>query len=233
MLTSLTTFMGLLPLLHEKSMQARFLVPMAVSLAFGVVFSTVISLLIVSSTYLILEDVTRFLAKLRGERAPIEGEASLRDGKLTSAMATFTGAVEADADSLLSLMADFNAGEAYPFDPVRAREALLPLLKDDSKGRVWIIRDQHVAVGYVVLTLGWSLEYQGQDAFVDELFVASSHRRRGLGTRALEVVEEACRNLGVRALHLEVERENDRARELYRTRGFADKDRLLMTRRFD
>ena len=44
-LTSVTTFAGLTPLLLEKSMQARFLIPMAVALAFGVVFSTVISLI--------------------------------------------------------------------------------------------------------------------------------------------------------------------------------------------
>ncbi|TDI12734.1 MAG: efflux RND transporter permease subunit [Acidobacteria bacterium] len=59
MLTSLTTFLGLTPLMLEKSMQARFLIPMAVALAFGVVFSTVISLIIVPCVYLILTDVKR------------------------------------------------------------------------------------------------------------------------------------------------------------------------------
>lgn len=59
MLTSLTTFLGLTPLMLEKSVQAQFLVPMAVALAFGVVFSTVISLLIVPCTYLILTDLKR------------------------------------------------------------------------------------------------------------------------------------------------------------------------------
>jgi len=55
-LTSLTTFVGLLPLLLEKSLQAQFLIPMAVSLAFGVLFATVITLLLVPVTYTILED---------------------------------------------------------------------------------------------------------------------------------------------------------------------------------
>ncbi len=59
MLTSLTTFLGLTPLMLEKSMQARFLIPMAVALAFGVVFSTAISLMIVPCVYLILTDVKR------------------------------------------------------------------------------------------------------------------------------------------------------------------------------
>jgi len=54
-LTSLTTFVGLAPLLLEKSTQAQFMIPMAVSLAFGVVFATGITLLLVPVSYLTLE----------------------------------------------------------------------------------------------------------------------------------------------------------------------------------
>ena len=57
MLTTLTTFGGLTPLLLEKSVQARFLVPMGVSLAFGVMFATLLSLVLVPSLYLVLDDV--------------------------------------------------------------------------------------------------------------------------------------------------------------------------------
>jgi len=60
LLTSMTTFAGLTPLMLEKSVQAQFLVPMAVSLAFGVIFSTAITLIIVPSGYLILDDLRRF-----------------------------------------------------------------------------------------------------------------------------------------------------------------------------
>ncbi len=62
-LTSLTTFVGLLPLMFNRSVQAQFLVPMAVSLAFGVLFATVVTLLVVPSGYIILEDIKRFLGK--------------------------------------------------------------------------------------------------------------------------------------------------------------------------
>ena len=54
-LTSMTTFAGLVPLLLEKSIQAQFIIPMAVSLAFGVVVSTTITLLLVPVSYLVLE----------------------------------------------------------------------------------------------------------------------------------------------------------------------------------
>jgi len=56
MLTSLTTFAGLTPLMLEKSMQAQFLIPMAISLAFGVLFATVITLILVPTIFNILDD---------------------------------------------------------------------------------------------------------------------------------------------------------------------------------
>ena len=73
-LTSLTTFAGLTPLLLERSVQAQFLVPMAVSLAFGVLFSTVISLILVPATYLILEDLKAIPRWLYGS-AKVTGRA--------------------------------------------------------------------------------------------------------------------------------------------------------------
>ena len=57
LLTSLTTFAGLTPLMAERSVQAQFLIPMAVSLAFGVMFATVITLLVLPCGYLVLEDL--------------------------------------------------------------------------------------------------------------------------------------------------------------------------------
>jgi multidrug efflux pump subunit AcrB len=57
LLTSLTTFAGLTPLIFEKSTQAQFLIPMAVSLGFGILFTTFITLLVVPANYLILEDI--------------------------------------------------------------------------------------------------------------------------------------------------------------------------------
>jgi multidrug efflux pump subunit AcrB len=70
LLTSLTTFFGLAPMIVETSVQARFLVPMAVSLGFGVLAATMIMLLIVPCSYIILEDLQRnagnVFARLRG-----------------------------------------------------------------------------------------------------------------------------------------------------------------------
>ena len=64
LLTTLTTFAGLTPLLLEKSLQARFMIPMAVSLAFGVVFATFITLVLVPALYMIVEDIKLLAARL-------------------------------------------------------------------------------------------------------------------------------------------------------------------------
>lgn len=64
LLTSITTFGGLAPLLLEKSTQAQFLIPMAVSLGYGVMFGTILSLFLIPALYLILEDIQQLPRRL-------------------------------------------------------------------------------------------------------------------------------------------------------------------------
>ena len=64
LLTSITTFAGLAPLLLERGAQADFLKPMAISLAFGVLFATVVTLVLVPAAYLVLDDAERLLLRL-------------------------------------------------------------------------------------------------------------------------------------------------------------------------
>ncbi|MBS1269161.1 MAG: Swarming motility protein SwrC [Gammaproteobacteria bacterium] len=66
LLTSLTTFAGLMPLIFEQSTQAQFLIPMAVSLGFGILLATFVTLLLVPVVYLILEDLTDLAGRLAG-----------------------------------------------------------------------------------------------------------------------------------------------------------------------
>ncbi len=143
---------------------------------------------------------------------------------------TFKPASPADTELLLALMRDFYDLEHIEFVEADARRALSQILSDESLGRVWLIESGSEPAGYSVLTLGFSLEFKGRDAFLDELYLRAEFRGRGFGKRALEVAEAACRELGVRALHLEVERANVAAHELYRRSGFKEHDRHLMTK---
>jgi multidrug efflux pump subunit AcrB len=63
-LTAITSFIGLAPLILESSLQARFLIPMAISLGFGIIFSTAVTLLVVPCFYLLIEDIKRGLRRL-------------------------------------------------------------------------------------------------------------------------------------------------------------------------
>ncbi|MFP3998565.1 MAG: efflux RND transporter permease subunit [Desulfobacterales bacterium] len=65
LLTSLTTFGGLTPMMLERSLQARFLIPMAISLGFGILFATLVTLILVPCGYVILEDIHRLPGRIR------------------------------------------------------------------------------------------------------------------------------------------------------------------------
>ena len=75
LLTSLTTFAGLTPMLLETDIQAKFLIPMAVSLSFGILFATVITLILVPSIYLMLNDVIELLKRFFGIREKVKSSA--------------------------------------------------------------------------------------------------------------------------------------------------------------
>ncbi|MCA9691405.1 MAG: efflux RND transporter permease subunit, partial [Myxococcales bacterium] len=80
LLTSITTFLGLMPMILETSVQARFLIPMAISLGFGVLFATFIVLLLIPAFYMVLEDVRQAIAWLRERlRRLLYGGAAERD----------------------------------------------------------------------------------------------------------------------------------------------------------
>ena len=71
LLTSITTFIGVMPIIMETSLQAKIVIPMAVSLAFGVLFATVITLILIPCQYVALEDAKRLTRKLLGKSQPI------------------------------------------------------------------------------------------------------------------------------------------------------------------
>ena len=82
-----------------------------------------------------------------------------------------------------------------------------------------------------MLAFGYSLEFHGRGVFLDEFFVEKKHRGKGLGKKMFARAENATKKIGIKALHLEVTRNNGRAIQFYRNAGFEDHDRYLMTKR--
>jgi hypothetical protein len=108
---------------------------------------------------------------------------------------SFRAATESDADTLLPFMRDYYAFDGHAFDERKARSALITLLRDPNLGRVWLVlantdaADKHektereLPVGYIVLCFGYSLEWLGRDAFVDEFYLLPGLPRPRLGTQ--------------------------------------------------
>jgi len=134
---------------------------------------------------------------------------------------SFRVAVESNAAQLLHFMYDYYAFDGHGFDEAKARTALIALLRDSGLGRAWLILDGETPVGYAVLCFGYSLEWLGRDAFVDELYLVENFRGRGWGAVTMAFLENEARALGVRALHLGVV-ENNPAIHLYRKLGFKE-----------
>ncbi len=84
-LTSLTTFMGLMPIVFERSLQAQVVIPMAISLAFGILFATVITLLLVPSLYMILDDIKAVFSKTYRAKRDLEKAALETESKALEA----------------------------------------------------------------------------------------------------------------------------------------------------
>jgi diamine N-acetyltransferase len=148
-----------------------------------------------------------------------------------SALVIREGALQDEAELLrmMRVLAEQEPGK-IKFDEPAARASFRRLLSLPAFGRTWLLFEENETVGYIVLTIGFSFEFHGHDAFIDELYVDAAYRRRGFGRRAVAFVEAKAREMGVNALHLEVDRGNEPALELYRRSGYEDHDRFLMTK---
>jgi len=142
----------------------------------------------------------------------------------------FSLAAPGDEELVLSLMREFYELEHLTFAEGPARAALRQILESHAHGSVALIHSGEELAGYLVLTFGFSLEFHGRDALVDELYVRQAFRGRGAGTLSLAFVEELCRTEGVHALHLEVDRANEAGQRLYHRAGYRDHDRYLLTK---
>lgn len=127
-------------------------------------------------------------------------------------------------------MEQLYAHHGLSLDQDRARRAIAGLFAEPQQGDVWMIDADGTAVGYMVLTVGYSLEFHGRYGLLDEISIDEAWRGKGFGTQALEFAAEWCRERGLRALRLEVSHDNLGALRLYQRAGFDVHDRHLMTK---
>src|SRR5713101_6407842 len=135
-----------------------------------------------------------------------------------------------DRADLLALIRAYYRFDHIRFNPRTIAPTLEQLLRRPSLGRVWIMREGAMSAGYVVLTYNFDLEFGGVEGLITDLFVDARYRGRGLGRRALDIVDTYCRARGIVMVELQVEDANSEAQAFYRKVGFKQLSRIVMTR---
>jgi ribosomal protein S18 acetylase RimI-like enzyme len=136
-----------------------------------------------------------------------------------------------DLTKLCDMVAAFHAEEGLKSTEDSRRAAIAPLLEGIPHGAAYLIGPVRSPIGYVIVTFGWSIEFGGMDGFIDEIFVRPTIRKRGIASEVLNNLPKALANAGLKALHLEVDRQNEATQRLYTRAGFKGRERyVLMTK---
>jgi GNAT superfamily N-acetyltransferase len=132
--------------------------------------------------------------------------------------------------ALLEMMREFYSQQEMRFDEAAASRAVGSALNDPGLAQIYLIFRGAELAGYFALTFCFSLEFHGRFALLDELYLREPFRRQKLGKAVVAFTEDLCRKAGVKALRLEVGRENHGAQSLYRVAGLKEDERNLMTK---
>lgn len=131
---------------------------------------------------------------------------------------------------LLEMMKTFNEIDGYAFNLAVREKNLVEFTSNEQLGRLYLIKSGTSTIGYIVLTFGYSFEYLGRDAFIDELYITENFRHKGIGKLTMNFIESESKKLNVKAIHLEVEPHNTNANRLYLSKGYQSNDRSLLTK---
>ena len=128
------------------------------------------------------------------------------------------------------MMREFYSQQEMRFDEPAAAQAVNRALENPDLAQIYLIFRGAELAGYFALTFCFSLEFHGRFALFDELYLREPFRRQKLGKAVAAFAEELCKKAGIKAVRLEVGRENQPAQALYRGSGFAEDARNLMTK---
>jgi len=130
-------------------------------------------------------------------------------------------------DRLMPLVAAFHEEAGIKSTQEQRHAGIAPLLDGIPHGCAYLIGPPRAPIGYIVITFGWSVEFGGLDAIIDELYIRPGVRGRGIASEALIALPRALAGGGLRAIHLEVDKTNAKALKLYQRAGFATRDNYL------
>lgn len=138
---------------------------------------------------------------------------------------------ENNKSDVLKMMTSFNKIDGYDFDLTIGEKNLLEFTSSEMLGRLFLITHKQITIGYIVLSFGFSFEYKGRDAFIDEFYIKEEFRNKGVGKLSMDFIESVSEKLDINAVHLEVEPHNTTANRLYLKKGYKSNDRALLTKK--
>ncbi len=144
--------------------------------------------------------------------------------------ATLTLATQEDAPRILTMMEAAHSERQRRTSAEHRASALAPLLQGTALGEVYLIGPKLAPIGYIVLTHGYSLEFGGPDARIDEFYLRNSVRGRGVSAEIVQAIAEHLAKIGSRALHMEVADDDTYGQQTYGKRGFCARASRMMTR---
>jgi ribosomal protein S18 acetylase RimI-like enzyme len=133
-------------------------------------------------------------------------------------------ASRSDIPQLVALMREFYAESSFPLDEAWAGRAFESLIDEPRQGAVWLIESAGEAVGHVVLSVRFTMEFGGLSGYIDDLYVRPEHRRTGAARAGVDALLEECHRRRCRSVHVEVGADNHAAQALYRRYGLGPWD---------
>ncbi|MBL4812341.1 MAG: GNAT family N-acetyltransferase [Rhodobacteraceae bacterium] len=110
-----------------------------------------------------------------------------------------------DEDRLVSLLIRANEEAQTGRSDDALRQAYGPLLLGNPLGAVWLIGPERAPLGYMSVSFSWSVQLSGPEAWLTDIYVRPSVRRRGIGTEVVHAITASLGRSGVRAMHAQLD----------------------------
>lgn len=135
---------------------------------------------------------------------------------------TLSVAKKKDLDIVLKLVRAYHKAEGIEVSSSKLMNAVYPLLrKQNEHGCILLVSIDTDVIGYVALCFGYSIEFGGRDALIDELYLKNEYRGKKIGKAVLNDCKGLASELGLQALHINVRDDPSKLRQLYEDCGFS------------
>lgn len=137
-----------------------------------------------------------------------------------------------DLELVMGLIKNYHDYEGIEGSHSSLQAAVYPLLKKANElGCILLIQLNDQTIGYLALCFGYSIEFGGRDAFIDEFFIIEKYRGKKYGTSILEQCANLAKKIGINALHAEAKEGKNATVSLYEKCGFNSRSKYrLMSR---